>query len=243
MEVSGQHLAPATLPQGKEPPTHGIGAWADPRAGLDDFETQKKILSLPGFKSLTLQFEAQFLHGPFWKAWMHHLFRCCSKSNVLNTLTLTLVSAFVGFIAHIIRYLNLILILFFPPACPSMSLLPCSAAILCPQITDSRSHDCTPERQHCHQSLDIGSFNGLLNMRSLWLEECQARQIDGQILVLTPTAFLATCCGPYQDNHQALCTEALEINLKVHPKNIGIYFMACAFRKKNLTISGQTTAA
>jgi len=62
MEVSGQHLAPAALPQGKEPPTHGIGAWAGPRAGLDDFETQKNLFSLPGFKSLTVQFEAQFLH-------------------------------------------------------------------------------------------------------------------------------------------------------------------------------------
>jgi len=58
MEVSCHHLARP----GKESPSHGTGARVGLRGGLDDFEKQENLLSLPGFKSLTVQFEAQFLH-------------------------------------------------------------------------------------------------------------------------------------------------------------------------------------
>ena len=37
MEVGGQRHAPADLPTGKRPSTHGIGGCVGPRAGLDRF--------------------------------------------------------------------------------------------------------------------------------------------------------------------------------------------------------------
>jgi hypothetical protein len=47
--VSGQFHAPAALPLGKEPGTHWIRGWVDPRAGLDDVE-KRKFLTLPGLE-------------------------------------------------------------------------------------------------------------------------------------------------------------------------------------------------
>ena len=35
MEVSGEVHAPASLPSGENPGSHGIGGWVGPRAGLD----------------------------------------------------------------------------------------------------------------------------------------------------------------------------------------------------------------
>jgi hypothetical protein len=55
--------------------------------------------------------------------------------------------------------------------------------------------------------------------------------MDGQILVLTPTAFLATCCGPYQDNYQALCA-VLEVNVKAHPQKYWNLFLWPTFSEK-----------
>jgi len=190
MEVSGQHLALAALPHGREPPTHGIGAWVGPRAGLDDFQTQK--ISCPCWDSNS------WPSNPKPSSYtdhseIHKRTTClgAAANNVLNTLTLILLSACAGFIAHILRHMNLFLDAFssccFPPACHSMSLLPCSVDIRCPQITDSYNHDCTPETQQCHQPLSTGWKKGLFNMRSLWFEECQTRQIDDQIVALTST--------------------------------------------------------
>jgi hypothetical protein len=50
--VSGQLDAPTALPSGKEP-THWIGGWVGPRAGLDDVE-KIKFLTLPGLELRSL---------------------------------------------------------------------------------------------------------------------------------------------------------------------------------------------
>jgi hypothetical protein len=47
--MSGQVHAPAALPPAKEPRTHWIGGWVDPRTGVDDVE-RRQILLLPGLK-------------------------------------------------------------------------------------------------------------------------------------------------------------------------------------------------
>jgi hypothetical protein len=52
--VSGQLHVPAALPPGeKDPDTHWIGGWVDPRAGLDDLE-KRKFLTPPGLELLPL---------------------------------------------------------------------------------------------------------------------------------------------------------------------------------------------
>jgi hypothetical protein len=52
MEVSGQFHAPAALPPGKDPDTHCMEGWVEPKAGLDAVPKRKKILSLlpPGIE-------------------------------------------------------------------------------------------------------------------------------------------------------------------------------------------------
>jgi len=190
MDVCGQHLAPSTLPQGREPPIHGTGTWASTRAGLDDFETQ--TIPCPWWDSNPWPSSPKPTYTDHSE--IHKCTSCLgtAANNELKTLNSILVSACAGFIAHILRHMNLFLDAFysccFPPACHSMSLLPCSADIRFPQITDSQSHDCTPETQRCHQSLGTSLNKGLFKMRSLWFEECQTRQIDGQILALAPTS-------------------------------------------------------
>lgn len=189
MEVSGQHLAPAALPQGREPPTHGIGAWAGPREGLDHFETKKISCpcwdsnpwpSSPKPSSYTDHSEA------------HECTTCCSKWCTRHADFDSGVCMFRFYCthpqAHELIPWCIFLLLFSPPACNSMSLLPCSVDLRCPQITDSHSPDCTPHTQQCHQSLGTDLNKGLFNMRSLWFEECQTRQIDGQILAMKSTA-------------------------------------------------------
>jgi hypothetical protein len=47
--MSDQIHAPAAYPQCKNPGTHWIGGWVDPRAGLDDVE-KRKFLTLPGLE-------------------------------------------------------------------------------------------------------------------------------------------------------------------------------------------------
>jgi hypothetical protein len=59
--VSGHFHAPAALPPGKSPGTHCIGAWVDPRAGLDKME-KWKFLTLPGLEPRPLSRPARS-HG------------------------------------------------------------------------------------------------------------------------------------------------------------------------------------
>jgi hypothetical protein len=47
--MSGPLHPPAALPPGRSPGTHYIGAWVDPRAGLDDIE-KWKFFTLPGLE-------------------------------------------------------------------------------------------------------------------------------------------------------------------------------------------------
>jgi hypothetical protein len=50
--VGGQHHAPAALPPGQRPGTHGIGGWLGPRAGRDGFGKSRRP---PGFDPRTVQ--------------------------------------------------------------------------------------------------------------------------------------------------------------------------------------------
>ena len=50
MEVKGQHHAPATLSSGKNPNTHWIGDWVDPRADLDVLEKEETLFPPPGYE-------------------------------------------------------------------------------------------------------------------------------------------------------------------------------------------------
>jgi hypothetical protein len=185
MEVSGQHLAPASLPQGKEPPTHGIGAWAGPRAGLDDFETKKISFPCrdsnpwPSSSKLSSYTDHSEAHNCTTCVGVLQQAQCAKRADLDSDVWMC------GFhCTHPQSYEltpSWIFFFSFPPACRSVSLHSCRDATLCPQITDAHSHDCTPERQQCQHSLGTGSDKRPLNMRSLWFEECQTRQMDGQI--------------------------------------------------------------
>jgi hypothetical protein len=59
--VSGQHHSPADLLPGKEPDTHWIRGWLDPRAGLDDKHDLKINYKSNNDNSSGIKEEVQFI--------------------------------------------------------------------------------------------------------------------------------------------------------------------------------------